>query len=179
MSSGGPLPTSFNIIATGTVNQYDAVSGQETIYCNGGPTTATIQNNGFNNSYYNIPNGPWWGTTVPSPPSFITSIPSANFSPTLSPLNNGDTFVVQGYLDMVVDPGTFQIQIVPMQQPPLGIGTYSNLPVVYYPTAASTNFVVQMSTNLMSTNWVTVTNGVPFTALQITNPPNPAFFRLH
>ena len=62
--------------------------------------------------------------------------------------------------------------------PPLGITTVSSLPVVVW-TASATNFVLQMSTNLASGNWVTVTNGVPFIGVQITNPPANAFFRLH
>jgi hypothetical protein len=35
-----------------------------------------------------------------------------------------------------------------------------------------------MTTNLTSGNWVTVTNGIPFIGLQITNAPGTAFFRL-
>jgi hypothetical protein len=62
--------------------------------------------------------------------------------------------------------------------PPLGITMVSSLPVVVWP-AAATNFVLQMTTNLASGNWVTVTNGVPFIGLQITNAPGTAFFRLH
>jgi hypothetical protein len=36
-----------------------------------------------------------------------------------------------------------------------------------------------MTTNLTSGNWVTVTNGIPFSGVQITNAPGTAFFRLH
>jgi hypothetical protein len=61
----------------------------------------------------------------------------------------------------------------------LGITMVGNLPVVVWP-AAATNYVLQMTTNLASGNWVTVTNGIPFSGLQITNaPPGAAFFRLH
>ena len=66
-------------------------------------------------------------------------------------------------------------QILPIQ---IGVTTVGSLPVVIWP-AAGTNFVLQMTTNLTSTNWVTVTNGIPFFGLQITNPPGSAFFRLH
>jgi DNA-binding beta-propeller fold protein YncE len=67
----------------------------------------------------------------------------------------------------------------PAPAPPLGITMVGNLPVVVWP-AASTNYVLQMTTNLASGNWVTVTNGIPFSGLQITNaPPGAAFFRLH
>ena len=68
--------------------------------------------------------------------------------------------------------------------PPLGIATYSNKPVLFfalpaaYPISVGTNYVVQMTTNLASTNWVTITDGVPVICLQITNVTGPAFFRL-
>jgi len=39
--------------------------------------------------------------------------------------------------------------------------------------------VLQMTTNLASGNWVTITNGIPFSGLQITNASGTAFFRLH
>jgi len=65
--------------------------------------------------------------------------------------------------------------------PALGITTYSNQPVVIFPYLAEsigTNCEVQMTTNLGSGNWVTVTNGVVFIAVQITNAPGTTFFRL-
>jgi hypothetical protein len=61
--------------------------------------------------------------------------------------------------------------------PALGITTVSSLPVVVWP-ASATNYVLQMTTNLTSGNWVTVTNGILFNAVQITNAPGTAFFRL-
>ena len=69
-------------------------------------------------------------------------------------------------------------QIVAGQIPPaLGITTAGGLPVMVWP-ASATNYVLQMTTNLATGNWVTVTNGVPFSGLQITNAPGTAFFRL-
>ena len=62
--------------------------------------------------------------------------------------------------------------------PNLGISTYNNSPVVFYPTAIGTNYTLRMTTNLASPNWVTVTNGVPFSGVQITNAPSNAFFQL-
>jgi hypothetical protein len=68
--------------------------------------------------------------------------------------------------------------------PPLGIAAYSNRPVLFFPLPASfptsvgTNFVLQMTTNLGSSNWVNVTNGISFICVQITNAPSNAFFRL-
>jgi hypothetical protein len=61
--------------------------------------------------------------------------------------------------------------------PPLGITMVGSLPVVVWP-ASATNYVLQMSTNLASGNWVPATNGIPFIGVQLTNPPGAAFFRL-
>jgi hypothetical protein len=63
--------------------------------------------------------------------------------------------------------------------PPMGISTYSGQPVVFFPTATGTNYVLEMTTNLNSGNWVAVTNGIPFSGVQIPNAPGTAFFRLH
>jgi hypothetical protein len=62
--------------------------------------------------------------------------------------------------------------------PALGITTYGNQPVVILPASVGNNYTLQMTTNLSSGNWVTVSNGIPFTGVQIPNSPSPAFFRL-
>jgi uncharacterized repeat protein (TIGR03803 family) len=61
--------------------------------------------------------------------------------------------------------------------PSLAVATIGSEPVVVYP-AAGTNFTLQASTNAASGNWVTVSNGIPYVGLQITNAPGTAFFRL-
>jgi alpha-tubulin suppressor-like RCC1 family protein len=63
--------------------------------------------------------------------------------------------------------------------PALAITTYSNQPVILFPTGPAYGFVLQMTTNLASSNWVTVTNGIPFSGVQITNAPAAAFFRFY
>ena len=72
------------------------------------------------------------------------------------------------------------IQSAPPSAPPpaIGITTYSNQPVVIWPATAG-NYVLQTTTNLASSNWVTVTNYTPFTGAMVTNASSPAFFRLH
>jgi len=75
--------------------------------------------------------------------------------------------------------GNGEIIITTVPTPPtIGIATVNNLPVVIWP-ASATNFVLQMSTNLNSGNWVNVSNGIPFVGLQITNASGNAFFRLY
>jgi hypothetical protein len=61
--------------------------------------------------------------------------------------------------------------------PPLGIATLNNWPVVVWP-ASATNYVLQMTTNLLSGNWVTITNGIPFGGVQLTNVPGTTIYRL-
>ena len=63
--------------------------------------------------------------------------------------------------------------------PSLALATYSNQPVLLFPTLAGNNHVLQMTTNPASGVWVAVTNGVTFTGMQIPNAPGTAFFRLH
>jgi alpha-tubulin suppressor-like RCC1 family protein len=69
-------------------------------------------------------------------------------------------------------------ELILLVPPTLAITTYNGQPVVLYPVTGG-NFQVQMTTNLASSNWVTVSNGVPFMSVQITNAPGTVFFRLH
>ncbi len=61
--------------------------------------------------------------------------------------------------------------------PAMGITTYSNQPIVSFPTTViGTNFVVRTTTNLASGNWTIATNGTPFIGVLIPNaPPNAVF----
>ena len=93
-------------------------------------------------------------------------------------VNVADEIEVTGYIDMIVDPGTIKVKIQ-TGIPPLGISTYGGSPVVFFPTATGTNYTLQTTTNLLTGTWSTVTNGVPFTGIQITNATSPVFFRLH
>lgn len=151
---------------------YYALAGGETIFYGNNSYTAAIQNS-F--THAGLGTGPWYGALGPGA---FSATPSALFSLGGPNVAHGDTIAVAGYLDLVVDPGNIQIQIEALQAPGVGIGTYSSSPVVFFPTTPGTNYVLQMTTNLASTNWVTVTNGVPFSGVEITNAPNPAFFRL-
>jgi hypothetical protein len=61
--------------------------------------------------------------------------------------------------------------------PPLAITTLSGSPVLLYPTTA-TNYILQVTTNLLSGNWTAVTSGIPFTGIMVTNAAPNSFFRL-
>ena len=67
--------------------------------------------------------------------------------------------------------------IVLVPQLNLNIAVNGNQSVLYWP-AGATNFVVQTSTNLSSTNWTTVTNGVPIMGITVPNSSPAAFYRL-
>ena len=73
--------------------------------------------------------------------------------------------------------GTIFKMFIPPPPLILGITSISNSPVLFWP-ASATNSVLQMTTNLLSGNWVTVTNGIPYYGVQITNLPSPSAFRL-
>jgi|ERR1039458_421619 alpha-tubulin suppressor-like RCC1 family protein len=83
--------------------------------------------------------------------------------------------------DAAGDPsGVFSPEIILIVPPPaLGITTYGSQPLLIFPTATYTNYLLQMTTNLASGNWVTVTNLIPIHAAIITNASGAAFFRLH
>ena len=70
------------------------------------------------------------------------------------------------------------IAIAPAAQ--VGIAAIANQPgqqVIFW-SAALTNFVLQSTTNLASTNWVTVTNGAPIVGVTVTNALPSTFYRL-
>jgi len=66
----------------------------------------------------------------------------------------------------------------PLSITPVTTQTASNQVTVSWP-AWALNYVLQSTTNLSSSNWVNVSNGVPVTGVQLTNPANPGtFYRL-
>ena len=79
-----------------------------------------------------------------------------------------------------------QLYAIESTPPPrLGISTYSNAPVIFFPTASGTNYattaggtnyILQMATNIASPVWVTVTNAVPFTGFQVTRTRRQTHF---
>jgi hypothetical protein len=59
----------------------------------------------------------------------------------------------------------------------LGIAPAGNQTVLFWP-ATATNYVLQSTTNLISPNWVAVSNAVMLTAVTVTNTSPARFFRL-
>ncbi len=63
-------------------------------------------------------------------------------------------------------------------QTTLGIAPAGQSTVLFWP-ASATNYVLQSTTNLSSPGWGIVSNGVPMTALSVTNTSPAMFFRLY
>jgi hypothetical protein len=158
-----------------TSASFYALAGGETITDGSSTTTATI-GNGF--THAGLGAGPWVGQTVSGATSF-GSLVTAPFNNAGLTVLNGDTVAVQGYLDLVLDPGIIQVQLSALLPPQIGIANYGNLPAVFYPTASGLNFNLQTAPDLSGTNWVNVTNGIPISGFIITNATSPAFFRLN
>ena len=65
----------------------------------------------------------------------------------------------------------------PPPMPQLNVAPVGNRSVIFYPSWAS-GYVLQSVTNLASTNWTTVTNGMPIVGVMVTNNLPASFFRL-
>lgn len=99
-----------------------------------------------------------------------------------APAADSTVFVYDSNVTVYYAPGTmgwnsFASSTGIVVAPEFGAVVYGGLPVIFYP-AAGTNNTLQWSTNPGSGSWITVSNGVTLTALQFTNPPPNAFFRL-
>jgi hypothetical protein len=110
--TGGPFsPTGITAIIMGNTLGYYAVAGGEVIDDNGNLSTATLAGNGFSPAPLN-PSATWFGAVNSGP--IITS-DSGSFTPLT--INNGDTIEVQGFLDLVVDPGSVQVELETTPEP--------------------------------------------------------------
>ena len=60
----------------------------------------------------------------------------------------------------------------------LKIATFGTQSILFWP-ASATNYVLQTTTNLSSSNWITISNGISVIAVTLTNNSTAAYFRLH
>jgi len=182
-------PGLINVTISGTVDQFSAVAGEESFALNNATiapnNTARIQVGGDFSSGVPPTLSTYVDSTMPGylfgfapPPAGKSFFGQATaVVPTPQLMWDGDEMTDSGYLDVFVDPGSIKVQIA--SPVTLGITTYSNSPLVFFPTPAGTNYVLQVTTSLATGNWITVTDGIPFTGIEVTNAPNPAFFRLY
>lgn len=84
------------------------------------------------------------------------------------------------YLGTLGWSGTFGgIPALPRTTPAIAMTTYSNQPTLFFPVNVSANYLIQSTTNLQSSIWVNITNGIPVMGIIITNSEGAAYFRLH
>jgi hypothetical protein len=67
--------------------------------------------------------------------------------------------------------------VIQARRPQLTIATAGNQEVLFWP-ASATNYILQSTTNLSSTNWITASDAVPVLAVTVTNQSPARFFRL-
>lgn len=177
-NSGSPItiPVNYQVNTTATMtspSSFAQVAAGMRIEVGDSNYVATLSGTPYANG---TGPGPWAnagsGVTTANnsfPLTFVT------FSPIV--VTNGEIAYAQGYVDLIVDPGTVRVQV--MAAPPaLGIADYFGNPVVFYPALAGAGFNLQTTTNLLTGPWVNVTNGLPFTAVLVTNSSAARFFRL-
>jgi len=110
----------------------------------------------------------------------LTSVSFFGNAPAIdSRIFDGDKFA---NMTVYYAPGTtgwaaFAARVSVVTAPQFGSTVYGGLPVFFYPTNGVGN-TLQLSTNSASGNWVTVSNAITLAALQLTNAPSSAFFRL-
>jgi hypothetical protein len=92
--------------------------------------------------------------------------------------------ILGGYIQIQTDPTNLSnageavfsdISIIP--QVNLDIALHGDQVVLYW-AAGATNYVLQTSTNLSSTNWTDVTNGTPIMGVTVSNTSPGSFYRL-
>jgi hypothetical protein len=160
---------SGDVLSASTLTPYTLAAGAT--------TTVTTNVNGSNLSYT--------GITTPAVLAAYTGS-SGIITFTISTLTGASIYGGGGVITATNDPVVSAVvEVIFHYAPPLpipptpGVAVYNKSPAVFFPTLGNGNFVLQMNTNLASTNWVTVTNYIPLTGFLVTNAPKNAFFRLH
>jgi len=72
---------------------------------------------------------------------------------------------------------TAHVRFIPLVPPTLNIAPAGGQNVIYWPAWAS-DYVLETTTDVSSTNWTTVTNATPVIAVTVTNTSPEQFFRL-
>ena len=123
-------------------------------------------------------------TAFVNPGATATDIYAGNLTGAIVVTGTVNTNVLGSYtLTNTVNDGngnsasTNRIVVIVTPPPTLKIAADGNQTAFYWP-AAATNYVLQTTTNLAGTNWVTVTNGTPIIGLTLSNALPAAFFRL-
>jgi hypothetical protein len=117
---------------------------------------------------------------------YSASIGSTNtFSPVFEINPPMDGYTLGGYFQLQgqsitngVNSGSASFANITIGRVPhLNVALNGDQPVIYW-TGGATNFILQSSTNLASTNWSNVSNAVPIVGYAVTNNAPASFFRL-
>jgi hypothetical protein len=193
------VPNFFIISFSGAVHKYSALVSQQSFQLGANPSEneVLVWGGDFPN-YASLPSGlssdlDNWFSANGSVFGYDTVGLTFNSSPYGDVLPyqrcyNGDTLDIWGYIDEFIDPGSGVASVQPSLPPELGIIMRGSNPVVYIETVTQNNMTLQMTTNLATGNWTTLTNLAPTTVtatsaqylgFEITNPPpTAAFFRV-
>lgn len=136
-----------------TTSDFAAVASSDTYKINGGSAnTASIGAGGVYVTYPSIldPSALFfdYGTGVPG---HYHANPNGQGTPNYASLNLGDTVTLTGFIDVFVDPGTAQVNVVPV--PPLSITPLGNQVIVSWPSTGM-SFSLQTNSDLRTSNWV-------------------------
>jgi len=206
LSSGGVLSGTpsgpggvFNFIAqvtdgnNATTNQSFSVGISNAVQ-----VTTSLLPDGTNISFYNVPlsaaNGQpayTWSLTPGSNPlptslslttnGVLLGMPAThgtfNFSVHVTDAFNGTADQPLVLNLAPANPPSPAISIPGGQIPPLAIGTIDGEPFVFW-SASATNYALQTTTNLVSPNWLTVSDAVPGAAYNVTSTAPQQYFRL-
>lgn len=110
--TGGSFPlTGITATITGSTTGSYALAGGETIDDNGIFSTATLPGNGYGDTVP-LSLGTWLGVVNNGP---VNASETGLFSPMI--IHTGDTIEVQGFLDLVADPGSVQVELSAVPEP--------------------------------------------------------------
>lgn len=174
-------------------NSHSTTQGLTLVISNAVQITTTSLPNGTNGSAYNqqlqaTGGVPFAGGASPYSWSVVSGNLPANLNLATNGLLSGTlaTFGTFSFTAQVMDAvGGINSQPLSLTvistnpPPPLGIGTGSGQTLLFWPASAGTNFTLQMTTNLATGPWVTVTNAVPQVAFTVSNNAPAVFYRLH
>ena len=159
-SSGGASPVGLAFDSTGNLyvaNQTGAI--------------VKITTNGVGSVFANIGLTPFGVAFDSAGNLYVTYNTPYNFIEKFSPTGTNLGVFASGLK------GPVFIAIKPGSETTLRIASSGNQSILFWP-ASGTNYILQSSTNLASTNWITATDAIPVIAFTVTNTSPARFFRL-
>ena len=159
------LNQTYGIAISGT-NLFVAVSGAVGLYSTSGLTiNASLISDSALNFFIAI-----FGTNL-----FVANWDSGTNTGTIGEYTTSGATIDASLISGLYHP----VGIAILPPPQFNIAPAGNQSVLFYPYPVPvTGFILQSTTNLASTSWVTVSNGVPVIGMIVTNSSPASFFRL-